>query len=171
MHPFGVVRTMALVACAMLALSHTNVVYAFDSENHSGSGKPESSSSSGSNEHSGQSDKPDSPSGPGGGGEDGGESTDKPDTGSQGSTQNSGNSTVSKHGIVANQDEALSAVTAGEAVSLPLLLAFMANKFPGEIVDIKLKNKEGQYSYEVEYLSNTAKLLVVTLNAKTLGTL
>ena len=65
----------------------------------------------------------------------------------------------------------LSAVKDGKAVSLPLLLAFMANKFPGEIVDIKLKNKDGQYTYVVEYLANAAKLRVVTLNAKTLGKL
>jgi uncharacterized membrane protein YkoI len=178
MHPLGSLRVMALVACAMFALSISNVAYASDREGSSGSDRTESSSGSGGGGDSGHSDKPDKPEstsgdngGDDGGDDDGNESNNNSGSGSPGSVPSSVNSTVLRTGTVANQDEALSAVTTGKAVSLPLLLAFMANKFPGEIVDIKLKNKAGQYSYVVEYLSSTAKLSIVTLNAKTLGKL
>lgn len=178
MYPIGMCKTMALVACAMIALGMSNVAYASGSGGSSGSQSSEGSSGSGGSGSGGSgnsgpsnnSDKPDSSSDDGGG-DDGGGSTDNSGSGSQGSTQNSRNSASSRSGRVANQEEVLSAVTTGKAVSLPLLLAFMANKFPGEIVDIKLKNKEGQYSYEIEYLANSAKLRVVKLNAKTLGKL
>jgi hypothetical protein len=169
-------RTMALVGCAILALALPRAAYA------SGNGGGDSGGSGG----SGQSEKTESSQSGGGGGDDGGgdDGDDSGDdsggnsgsgsgsgSGSQSSGQSSGSSGSSKFGKVANQDEVLSAVRAGKAVSLPLLLAFMANKFPGEIVDIKLKNKEGLYSYEVEYLANSSKLRVLKLNAKTLSKL
>lgn len=180
MYPIGMCKTMALVACAMIALGLSNVAYASGnggssgSDSTSGSGGSGSSGSgssgSGNSGSSNSSGKPDSSSDDGGD-DDGGGSTDNSGSGSQGSTKNSRNSAGSRSGRVANQDEVLSAVKAGKAVSLPLLLAFMATAYPGEIVDIALKNKEGQYSYEIEYLANSAKLRVVKLNAKTLGKL
>jgi hypothetical protein len=165
---------MALVGCAILALALPRAAYA------SGNGGGDSGGSGG----SGQSEKTESSQSGGGGGDDGDDGDDGGDdsggnsgsgsgsgSGSQSSGQSSGSSGISGSGKVVNQDEVLSAVRAGKAVSLPLLLAFMANKFPGEIVDIKLKNKEGLYSYEVEYLANSSKLRVLKLNAKTLSKL
>jgi hypothetical protein len=162
---------MALVGCAILALGLPCAAYA------SGNGGGDSGGSGG----SGQSEKTESSQSGGGGGDDGGDDGDDggndsggnsgSGSGSQSSGQSSGSSGISGSGKVVNQDEVLSAVRAGKAVSLPLLLAFMANKFPGEIVDIKLKNKEGLYSYEVEYLANSSKLRVLKLNAKTLSKL
>jgi hypothetical protein len=182
MYPINMCKTMALVGCAVLVLSLSNIAYA-DNGGSSGSGNGSSGNSgAGSGGSSGSSESSDSSSDDGGDDDGGGSnsgsgSTSGPNSGStsssgsQASTQNSGTSTGSSSGKVANQDEVLSAVTAGKAVSLPLLLAFMATKFPGEIVDIKLKNKGGLYSYEVEYLANSAKLRVVKLNAKTLSKL
>lgn len=175
MYPIGMCKTMALVACAMIALGLSNVAYASGNGGSSGSDSTSGSGGSGSSGSgnsgaSNSSGKPDSSSDDGGD-DDGGGSTDNSGSGSQGSTKNSRNSAGSRSGRVANQDEVLSAVKAGKAVSLPLLLAFMATAYPGEIVDIALKNKEGQYSYEIEYLANSAKLRVVKLNAKTLGKL
>jgi hypothetical protein len=162
---------MALVGCAIFALALPRAAYA------SGNGGGGSGGSGG----SGQSEKTESSQSGGGGGDDGGDDGDDggndsggnsgSGSGSQSSGQSSGSSGISGSGKVVNQDEVLSAVRAGKAVSLPLLLAFMANKFPGEIVDIKLKNKEGLYSYEVEYLANSSKLRVLKLNAKTLSKL
>jgi uncharacterized membrane protein YkoI len=137
-----------------------------DSGGSGGSGqseKTESSQSGGDDGDDGDDDGDDSGGNSGSGSGSG--------SGSQSSGQSSGSSGISGSGKVVNQDEVLSAVRAGKAVSLPLLLAFMANKFPGEIVDIKLKNKEGLYSYEVEYLANSSKLRVLKLNAKTLSKL
>jgi uncharacterized membrane protein YkoI len=190
MYSVSQIRKMALVGCAILALTLPRAAYAMgDSDNgssgKSGSGQTEKteSSQSGGGEHGGADDggrenggstNGGSTSGGGDndGGEDGGDdSGGNTSSGSQSSGQSSGNSGTSQSGKVASQDEVLSAVRTGKAVSLPLLLAFMANKFPGEIVDVKLKNKAGLYSYEVEYLANSSKLRVVKLDAKTLSKL
>ncbi len=189
MSPINVCKKLALVGCAVIALNLSGIAYA-EKGDSSGSGGGSSSGSGGSGSQSGggsgQSDSSSDNGGDDNGGDDsGGGSTDNSgsgsgsesgsgsgsSSGSQSSTQNSGNSGVSRTGRVANQDEVLSAVKTGKAVSLSLLLAFMANKFPGEIVDIKLRNKEGQYSYVVEYLSGSSKLRIVKLNAKTLSKL
>jgi hypothetical protein len=177
-------RTMALVGCAILALTLPRAAYASGnsgggSDDNGGSGQSEKteSSQSGSGDDHGGSYDGGGDHGDDGGGEDSGDDSGDDGGGNSGSgIQNSGqssgqNSGSSKSGKVASQDEVLSAVKAGKAVSLPLLLAFMAIKFPGEIVDIKLKNKEGLYSYEVEYLANSSKLSVLKLNAKTLSKL
>ena len=79
----------------------------------------------------------------------------------------------SSAGRVAGQDEVRKVVSAGKAVSLPLLLAFMSNTFPGEIVDIKLRATPDQYEYEyeVKYLANMVNLRSIRLDAKTLSKL
>jgi hypothetical protein len=192
MYSVSQLRKMALVGCAILALTLPRAAYAMGdsdsgSSGKSGSGQTEKteSSQSGGGEHGGADDggrdnggSTDGGSTNGGsdndGGEDGGDDSGgntSSGSGSQSSVQNSGNSGTSQSGKVASQDEVLTAVRAGKAVSLPLLLAFMANKFPGEIVDVKLKNKAGLYSYEVEYLANSSKLRVLKLDAKTLSKL
>jgi uncharacterized membrane protein YkoI len=177
MYPIDICKKMALVGFAIIALSLSSVAYA---EKGDSSGSGGSSSGSGGSGGSGSSGSSDSSDHDDDGGDDdddsdGGGSSDNSGSGSgsgyQGSNASSGNSNSSKSGKVASQDEVLSAVRAGKAVSLPLLLAFMATKFPGEIVDVKLKSKEGLYSYEVAYLANSSKLRVVKLNAKTLGKL
>jgi uncharacterized membrane protein YkoI len=167
MYRIGKIRGATLLAYAMVALSLPNFAHASGNEGS----KPESSNSSGPGGNQG-SDKPDSPSNGDNGGDDGDDdSSGKPDSTTQGPSGSNNGPSSSRSGRTVNQDEALSAVKAGKVVSLNLLLAFMANKFPGDIIDIKLKVKEGQYRYVVEYLANAAKLRVVVLNAKTLGKL
>ncbi len=153
-------RTFAFFACVILALSLPNFAQASNGGNQSGGDRPESSNNSGPSD---KPEKPESNSGEGGGGDDGNESQDKIDSNSPNSSPRNSNS-----GRAVAQDEALSAVKSGKVVSLPMLLAFMANKFPGEIVNISLKKKEGHYRYEVKYVANAAKLRVLIFDAKTL---
>jgi uncharacterized membrane protein YkoI len=174
MYPIDICKKMALVGFAIIALSLSSVAYAEKGDSSGSGGSSSGSGGSGGSGSSGSSDSSDHDDGDDDD-SDGGGSSDNSGSGSgsgyQGSNASSGNSNSSKSGKVASQDEVLSAVRAGKAVSLPLLLAFMATKFPGEIVDVKLKSKEGLYSYEVAYLANSSKLRVVKLNAKTLGKL
>jgi uncharacterized membrane protein YkoI len=77
----------------------------------------------------------------------------------------------SSKGVSTTQDEARAAVKSGKAASLPLVLAFMENHFPGEVLDVKLLQNPKGYVYEVKYLAESSLLQVVTLDAKTLKTL
>ena len=76
-------------------------------------------------------------------------------------------SSLSKSRIV-SQDEALAAVMSGQAASLPLLLAYMETKYPGQILDIHLRNLNNKYVYQVKYLSNLIFLSSIFLDATTL---
>lgn len=112
----------------------------------------------------------------GGGGSNGGDDGDSENggsssVGSDGSHGTVWNNAGSSAGRVAGQDEVRKVVSAGKAVSLPLLLAFMSNTFPGEIVDIKLRATPDQYEYEVKYLANMVNLRSIRLDAKTLSKL
>lgn len=69
---------------------------------------------------------------------------------------------------IVSQDEALTAVKSGQAASLPLLLAYMETKYPGQILDIHLRNLNNKYVYQVKYLSNLIFLSSIFLDATTL---
>ncbi len=69
---------------------------------------------------------------------------------------------------VLNQREAKQVVKAGQAASLPLLLTYMDNNYPGQILDVKLRDADIGYVYEVRYLSNAIFLRTVFLDGMTL---
>jgi uncharacterized membrane protein YkoI len=73
-----------------------------------------------------------------------------------------------KKGRLLNQDEVKQEIANGSASSLPLLLAFVQNKYPGEVLDVKLRALDGQFIYEVKLLSKFVFLRTVSLEAKTL---
>jgi uncharacterized membrane protein YkoI len=66
------------------------------------------------------------------------------------------------------QDQARAAIDGGKVASLPLLLAFMKNNYPGEVLDVKLRQINTVYSYEVKYLAKSNVLRVVALDGRTL---
>jgi uncharacterized membrane protein YkoI len=66
------------------------------------------------------------------------------------------------------QDQARAAIDSGKVASLPLLLAFMKNNYPGEVLDVKLRQINSVYSYEVKYLAKSNVLQVVALDGRTL---
>ena len=73
-----------------------------------------------------------------------------------------------KLGRVLNQDEVKTAIARGSAATLPLLLAFLKNNYPGKVLDVKLRALDDNYIYDVKLLSNVIFLRTVTLDAKTL---
>jgi uncharacterized membrane protein YkoI len=66
------------------------------------------------------------------------------------------------------QDQALKAVGNGQAVSLPLLFAYVAINYPGQVLDVKLRESLFGYYYDVKVLDPSNHLLSVVLDAKTL---
>ena len=75
---------------------------------------------------------------------------------------------VRKIGRVLNQDEVKAAIASGNAATLPLLLAFLKNHYPGKVLDVRLRALDDNYIYDVKLLSNVIFLRTVTLDAKTL---
>ncbi|MEP6827794.1 MAG: hypothetical protein ABJA10_06945 [Aestuariivirga sp.] len=65
-------------------------------------------------------------------------------------------------------DQAKSAINQGMAASLPLLLTYLKQNYPGELLDVQLHNAGPGYVYEVRYLSNVVFLRTVYLDAITL---
>jgi hypothetical protein len=175
MSPFIRHRILGFLLGVFLTLGHPIPVFA--AEDH------ESGSGSGSESNAGSGSGSGGDSGNQSGNEDGG--SDQKDSKTPTTTvvqpspsaaisagaTNSPNILFKRMGRVVDQDEALKAISSGKAVTLPLLLAYMANKYPGEIVDIKLWTKDNQYVYEVKILSNAINLKSVVLDAKTLGNL
>ena len=70
--------------------------------------------------------------------------------------------------LTLDSDQAKFAISQGKAASMPLLLAYLGNKFPGEVLDVKLHDAGQSYVYEVRYLSNAVFLRTVFLDALTL---
>lgn len=171
----SVIRSaIMLMLSSVFLLGHSANSFAFggDEGEKSESGKSDSGSNQGGDkvnnqDQGGQGNKT--------GGRDDGSKANPPGSGSSSNTgvsavpESTSDSQIARLGRVVNQDEALGAISSGKAVSLPLLLAYMSNKFPGEIVDIKLRAKDYRYSYEVKYLLNAVILKSVVLNAQTLN--
>lgn len=160
MSPFIRHRILGFLLGVFLTLGHPIPVFAGESEDHSDN----SGGGGTSHETNKETEKPDSatPQPP---------PTPSPSAAISAGATNSPNILFKRMGRVVDQDEALKAISSGKAVTLPLLLAYMANKYPGEIVDIKLWTKDNQYVYEVKILSNAINLKSVVLDAKTLGNL
>jgi uncharacterized membrane protein YkoI len=87
-----------------------------------------------------------------------------------GSTQSSDNDDAGSQSLdrSSTQDQALEAVEHGQAVSLPLLFAFVAIHHPGQVLDVKLRTSIFGYYYDVKVLDASNHLLSFTLDAKTL---
>jgi uncharacterized membrane protein YkoI len=104
------------------------------------------------------------------GDQDSGESHDGNAGNIGGSTQSSDNDDVPSHSLdkSSTQDQALEAVEHGQAVSLPLLFAFMAINHPGQVLDVKLRTSIFGYYYDVKVLDASNHLLSIALDAKTL---
>jgi uncharacterized membrane protein YkoI len=91
------------------------------------------------------------------------------DTGSIGDDSNiAATNAINSTNAPVEQDEARQAVAAGKAASLPLVLAFMAINYPGEVIDVKLHQRKADYVYEVKFLAEANMLRSVVLDAKTL---
>ena len=60
------------------------------------------------------------------------------------------------------------AIQQGQAASMNLLLTYLNQNYPGEVLDVKLHPVETGLVYEVRYLSNIVFLHTVYLDAKTL---
>jgi uncharacterized membrane protein YkoI len=112
-----------------------------------------------------------------GGDDSGGDDSDSPSSGpptaSTASTTSGSNSdtTISKKlskGRVLNQQEVQQVITQGKATSLPLVLAYVANNYPGQVLDVKLRTASGAFAYEVKVLSKYVFLKTILLDAKTL---
>jgi uncharacterized membrane protein YkoI len=74
----------------------------------------------------------------------------------------------SDKGKVLNQDEARAVISKGNAASLPLLLAFIDNNYPGQVLDVRLRKVNGNYIYDVKMLTKFIMLKTVSLDAQTL---
>lgn len=71
-------------------------------------------------------------------------------------------------GRVLNQDEIKTAISSGNAATLPLLLAYLNINYPGKVLDVKLRAIDKSYVYEVKLLSKAVFLHTVMLDAKTM---
>ena len=78
---------------------------------------------------------------------------------------------IRNKGRLLNQDEVKDAISSGKAATLPLLLAYMNLKYPGKVLDVKMRQLDEKYFYEVKLLSNTIFLRTLMLDAKTLAKL
>jgi hypothetical protein len=130
-------------------------------ETHTESTKPETSTSESGNSgsHGDTNSNPDQ-----GGDSDSGDGLN--DVESQ--SDSTGRTLLPIFGKSVTQDQARAAIDSGKVASLPLLLAFMKNNYPGEVLDIKLRQIDAVYSYEVKYLAKSNILRVVALDGRTL---
>jgi hypothetical protein len=155
---------------AVLSLSVGSKVFASDDgENHGDSGGSQHSGESGGDGGGGDGGGGDGGGGDGGGGDGGGGDSGDNDSG-ENSHQGSGSATtpISNSGQSITQNQVRDAVQSGKAVSLPLVLAYMANNYKGQVLDIKLRLSLYGYYYDVKYLDASNHLLTVALDAKTL---
>jgi uncharacterized membrane protein YkoI len=125
------------------------------SEHHDGGG----STGGGDDSASDDSNSPDSASS-----DDSADSSSSVGTGSGGAAQSVG---VGGRRFL-NQDEVKKVVASGNAASLPLLLAYVGQNYPGDVLDVKMRKVDGGYAYDVKVLSNLVVLRTVSLEAKTL---
>lgn len=59
-------------------------------------------------------------------------------------------------------------IAGGKAASMPLLLAYLNQNYPGQVLDVKLHYATDSYVYEVRYLANVIVLRTLFLDAATL---
>ena len=69
---------------------------------------------------------------------------------------------------VLDQEQSKMVIGAGRAATMPLLIAYLNQHYPGEVLDVKLHTASDGFIYEVRYLSNVVFLNTVFLDAQTL---
>jgi hypothetical protein len=70
--------------------------------------------------------------------------------------------------LVLDPQQTKAVVAAGKAASMPLLLTYLNQNYPGQVLDVKLHSASDSYVYEVRYLSNVIVLRTLFLDAATL---
>ncbi|MBG1231553.1 hypothetical protein [Aestuariivirga litoralis] len=70
---------------------------------------------------------------------------------------------------VLDQEQSKQVIQQGQAASMPLLFAYMNQKFPGQVLDVKLHATGEGLVYEVRYLANIIELRTLFLDAMTLS--
>jgi len=70
--------------------------------------------------------------------------------------------------FVLDPQQTKTAIAAGKAASMPLLLTYLNQNYPGQVLDVKLHSANDSYIYEVRYLSNVIVLRTLFLDAATL---
>jgi uncharacterized membrane protein YkoI len=63
-------------------------------------------------------------------------------------------------------DRALRALRAGEIAPLPDILATVAERVPGTVIEIELERRNGRYVYEVEVLTPQGMLVETHIDAQ-----
>ena len=64
-----------------------------------------------------------------------------------------------------DRDEARTAVREGKAAPLRELLTIIERKYPGEIVDVRVKRAGTTLTYRVKILDSTGRLVIVSIDA------
>jgi hypothetical protein len=157
---------------AGVVLSASADAFAEDNEHHDNNGGEHSGGGQGGGGQSGGSDDSDDSNDPGSGSESP-ESSDSSQPSSNWTAggapaQSVGQSSGSGSRRFLNQDEVKKVVASGNAASLPLLLAYVGQNYPGDVLDVKMRRVDGGYAYDVKVLSNLVVLRTVSLEAKTL---
>jgi hypothetical protein len=65
-------------------------------------------------------------------------------------------------------EQTKAAIAGGKAASMPLLLTYLNQNYPGQVLDVKLHYATDSYVYEVRYLANVIVLRTLFLDATTL---
>jgi hypothetical protein len=66
-----------------------------------------------------------------------------------------------------DQYEAREAVDSGQAAKLKVVLKTVRERFPGQVVDVKLRRASGRLTYRVKVLETAGGLVTVTVDATT----
>jgi hypothetical protein len=157
---------------AGVVLSASANAFADDNEHHDNNGGEHSGGGQGggSDDNESSDDSNDPGAGSGSDSPDSSESSEPSSNGTAGGApaQSVGQSSGSGSRRFLNQDEVKKVVASGNAASLPLLLAYVGQNYPGDVLDVKMRRVDGGYAYDVKVLSNLVVLRTVSLEAKTL---
>jgi hypothetical protein len=159
-------RLLLLLICAGLLFGNVGRAFADGGEGRS-SDRGDSSDSGRDDGGGGEIGNDDSDDEGGGGGDSSGSggSISGEQSGGSGAT---GNASSPNSGKSSNQDQVRRAVASGQAVSLPLLLTFLTNNYPGQLLDVKLRSSIFGMYYDVKYIDPSNHLLSLALDARTL---
>ena len=99
--------------------------------------------------------------------EDKGESEDSDGNESEDRDEDNGN----EIGETGSQEaaEAQNAVVEGQAKPLNDLISFLQENYPGQILDVDLKQESGKFEYRLKILQDTGKVIKLRLDAMTLA--
>lgn len=75
---------------------------------------------------------------------------------------------LQNNGKLLSPDEVKTAISEGNAASLALLLAYVDINFPGQVLDVRLRQVDQTFTYEVKIISKLVFLRSLKLDAKTM---